>query len=416
MASQEEIIQNMTYTARELYFHHEGDENIMNCLIFHVMVGSHMDAQNPFIARNAYHEFPLLAERLILNPTDTFSSGMMHHILESDIDEINIYQQILLIDPLYDALLNPVQVVNSAEEAAAAAEPDPIMMPKNLIDLLERVLPPDARREYTFGNNFSIIHEVELAPGIIVKIDVNTEFMFFPISVKPNLLENINSAYPALNTLFPNILICYFDMSGQKYDNSPFIITESNPAIYTLLADCMLNFDDPITVPFLHNMAIRNGEDNIQWYHINNYLTIDDMRFAPDENPNIIRFARRFYDYFYRDNLIPVITGIFPYIIGKSAYHISKGMPFELNNIPLIPYGMDEFLDRYLIPLIQYRVGIYNNNYSLIIWYLNKFRNLLVHRRVRAALANAGPIRIDGPLTLLKFITSEMQYLSVLHF
>ena len=60
---------------------------------------------------------------------------------------------------------------------------------------------------------------------------------------------------------------------------------------------------------------------------------------------------------------------VLKYTRGQCVFHIANGASFDLESIQLRPYGMDEFLDNFLLPYIRYRVGRYHHNYKLIDWY-----------------------------------------------
>lgn len=405
--AEDHIIKTMTSTAENIL--HDDSEGNLNLLMFHIAVGSYVG--DKFRSREMNHQFPILAEKFIRAPLETFSSSTMQLIKSGKYQHITIFQRILLVDYAY----------NKPEFLPKPGN----MLPDSIIEILEGIIPADSDKDYTIADNLiNVSHLIELAPDNLVQLTILTEFEILPYRVNNSqLLKLVECSYPALATLFPNVLIVYFDMSGEPYDECPLMVSQRNPAIYTLLSDCMINFRDPITSPFLEVKNIDNEDDdehiiNFQWYNIPKYDVVHKMRFAADENPLLIVFARRFYQYFYRENLIPLFMQVLPYVRGKSAFHIATGKPMDLETIPLESCNMMEYLDIYLVPFIQYRLGSYHHNFNLLKWYLNNFRDINQNQRAKLIASNnhKAPFKLHGAPTLLKYIQAEMTYLDSLPF
>ena len=394
------IVKTMTSVAKNIL--HDDSEGNLNLLVFHIAIGSYVE--DIFRPREMNHQFPILAEKFIQTPLDTFSSNTMQLIHSGKYQNITIFQNILLIDYAYNRFDFQPEHGN--------------ILPANIIEIMESIIPSNTKINYSIADNLiSVSHIIELAEDKLVQFTVLTKFIILPYRVNNSLLlKQVEYIYPALTTLFPNVLVVYFDMSGELYEECPLLVSQRNPAIYTLLSDCMMNFRDPITSPFLE---ICNMEDiKFQWYNIPKFDVVHQMRFRPDENPQLIIFARRFYNYFYRENLIPLFMQILPYIRGKSAFHIATGNQMDLETIPLESFSMKEYLDVYLIPFIQYRLGNYHHNFNLVKWYLDYFRDISQNKRAKLIISNSAdsPIKFHTVPTLLKYIDAEMAFLNSLHY
>ena len=395
--AEDEILRAMTNAADSILLDESAGN--LNLLVFHVVVGSYVDEISR--PRNMHHEFPILAERLICAPLGSFSSSMMELVSSVRYHHINIYQRIILIDYAY----NKPQYTYT----------DGNMLPDNIIRIMENILPGSvSEKDYSVMDNIvSLEHLVELGAGNITRIKICTEFEIFPYRVEPSLLTRIESIYPVLSYLFPNTLITYFDMSGEHYENSPLFIGERCQSIYSLKSDCMMNYDDPITSPFIIPIASEEGISGFAWYNIPDFNDVDTVKLNPNENPNLVVFAKRYYDYLYRDNLVPLfLNSILPYIRRKSAFHPCTGVALDLESIPITEHSMDDYLDVYLIPFIRYRLGKYHHNYGLMMWYLEHFRDIRRHRRAMLVVmaSDKSPLPKYGS-TLLNVIQAEMEYL-----
>jgi hypothetical protein len=401
MSHEDTVIKMMTVAAENI-LRDDSDGNL-NLLVFHVAVGSYVAER--FRPRNMNHQVPILAEKLIHTPLDTFSSSMINAIATKKYEQINIFQRIILIDPEFD------------KEEYAPVEGN--ILPANIIAVLESFLPTDVNKDYTIADNLiSISHLFEIVPDEYVQINVHTEFEIYPYPVNSSLLHRIEVAHPILSTFFPNTLVVYFDMSGRQYEECPLIVHYRNPAIYALMSDCMIDFTDLITAPFLvANIPDEEDKPSFAWYCIPEFSKVDKMKFAVGENPNLIMFAKRFYDYFYRENLIPLFMHLLQYVRGNIAFHPALGTQFELESIPLQTNSMDDYLDMYLIPFINYRLGKQHPNHAMVGWYLNHFRDVRRNRRAMLLIMESElcPIKMHGEVTLLKFIQAEMEYLSSLN-
>lgn len=389
--AEDNVIKLMASIANNIVFNIDN----LNILIYHILVGSYVN--NPLQSREMNHQFPLIIEKILLDPMSTFSKILMIKINSRAWTNIIITQNIILIDPHYIEYLCENYI------------------PKNIIDHLEKILPPHIQRNYSIESNYiCVIHSFDN-----FQITCNLHFDFIPFCVSSKLLNMITNIYPILVSLFLNVLVLYFDMSGQEYIDNPLIINTINPAIYALMSNCMMNINDPITLPHIDFCKKTHADVNmeIKWYHISPYESIEMINCDDDENPNIIVFAKRYYDYFYKEHLIPLIMEIMPYIIDKYAYHITTGEKFELNNIKLNSNNMNDILDLYLLPLITYRFKSHKFK-CFINWYFNNFRDFRKCQRIMMTSMKYPHSYIkltDKQPTLLNYIQEEMMFLRKLY-
>jgi hypothetical protein len=369
----------------------ENDDNNLNLVVMNILVGSNVPySVDRQISRELNHMFPLIVEKLLLELNSVITKSTYKNF--SIKENITIIQHVVCIDPLFGL---PNFEMNEEN-----------MLPEFLIEHLTMILPKEAQYKFNIVDNYILLTQINEEQTIKCYL----EFHFIPLATTSNFLKLLVSSYEVLNTIIPNVLFTYFDFSGQDYDYNPTSLIFDNPKIYALSSDCMMDICEPITIPLINYI-----DDEYNWWTLGNFGFIEKMKFPIDENPAVKIFAKRFYDYFYRGQLINIINTILPYLNGSTAYHIATGEGIQLERIPFgIDFITQKQIQDFLLPFIKYRIGNHPNR-GLIEWYFSKFYDIRTNRRAYLCYIQheKSIIKLDPEnSTLLDFVRLEMEFLS----
>jgi hypothetical protein len=356
-------------------FINDGGRHAIELSINHILIGAYVDfidlfASLSFTGVTANHNIPpFLAKLLEADITKLLTPRCAAHLREYATPSVKIANYIYLIDPAF-------------------ADKDCRDITSNIISICAKLIKKQPLSCKFTQNTLSVSYA---DPSIQKLITYTADILILPIAASPDLITSITGAYSALGAIRPSsdILITYYDMSGQYYSHDPVLTYMHNSSIFAVSSDCFMDFGAAHTCPLLDYT-----DTTISWH---------PMPLLTDV-PATCPFAAAIYKYVFIDKLAAGLTYILPYLTHKTLFNVASGVPLEVDSLLINddPGVMDNVLAGYIRPLIEIRMK-HHPLLFIVNWYMAT--DMIIGR----AMMIATPYQ----LSLIDLINADIGFLTI---